>query len=281
MNQRRKTKPPSCGNLLRIESRPSSWSQRLRLGIMPQHRLAFAYRMEQCTLSHPKNNIVYTVDVGTTLCTKTKPPRFAWAKMQSDQPTPKQPITSTNIEALLDHLTSDLSLGWRVALGFESPMSIPIPRDSSELSRSRRGESNRSWSAPAGLAAASLGLHQSTWILHRLRERIPRPFPLSLNEQDWRSNSATLLFCWEAFVSKDAHGTHVDDTVTAIDSFERWQSGQHGIEIVHCPSPLSLLGVAALWAGWTDDLAIIKHAPVAIRALSKYDHQKYRPITTQ
>jgi len=56
---------------------------------------------------------------------------------------------------LVCELREELSRGVKIALGIESPLFIPIPKQSEHLSKGRMNEGNRSFAAPVGLAVTN------------------------------------------------------------------------------------------------------------------------------
>lgn len=200
---------------------------------------------------------VYACDVGST-----RRERFAWVRL--DPTNPEQSLVgSTNIEALTESLEADFRAGVPIALGFESPLFIPVPASASDLSRGRTGEGGRSFAAPVGLAVAMLGLHQLTWVLSRIRAAGDN-HRLTLDTADWAKSGDTILFLWEAFVSEAAHSAdHITDAATAALEFVRHQRDVLRASTVTAERPLSLAGAAALWTGWRTDIGVL-HEPTLV-----------------
>jgi hypothetical protein len=59
----------------------------------------------------------------------------------------------------------------QIALGFECPLFVPLPRDPNKLTSARSGEGSRPWSAGAGCGALATGLTEVAWILRELKAR--------------------------------------------------------------------------------------------------------------
>jgi hypothetical protein len=205
---------------------------------------------------------VYCADIGSV---RTK--KFGWA---TDAPlaASENNFDTTSIDGLCSAVEHSLRRKQRVALGFETPLFIPVPAGSKELGRARKGEGDKPWSAGAGAAVIATGMAQTAWILRKLRTALP-------NEKlylDWGAFSAarTGLFVWEAFVSgsskpKASEGNpHVADASAAIAAFRGSIAEATETPPVNAESPLSLIGAAALWAGWTDDTSVLKAQPVVI-----------------
>jgi hypothetical protein len=206
---------------------------------------------------------VYCADIGSV---RTK--KFAWA---TDAPLPASDsqLSATSIDDLCTAVEHSLRRKQRVALGFETPLFIPVPAESKDLGRARAGEGDKPWSASAGAAVLATGMAQTAWILSKLRTALP-------DEKlyvDWEAFSAAKsgLFIWEAFVSgaskpKASKGNpHVADASAAIDAFRISIAGATEKPPVGAENPLSLIGAAALWAGWTYNTSVLRAQPVVIR----------------
>lgn len=130
--------------------------------------------------------------------------------------------------------------------------------------RRRDGEKDGAFSAPAGLAVTALAVHEAAWILAALRRTCKAECIFTTDWKAWPpSGGQQLLFCWEAFVSGKAHSdTQVYDAATAATCFSLNESNLDQANAVTSERPLSLIGTAALWSGWTNDLAI-PHNPHA------------------
>jgi hypothetical protein len=208
---------------------------------------------------------VYAVDIGSTRCEAGQTPNFAWARV--DPSDPSSVLGSSDIEKLADQIIRDLQAGQSVALGFEAPLFIPVPVESSALCHGRENERSRSFAAPAGLAVATLGLHQAAWILRRIADSCGDSIQFEIGAGSWPpSKSHPVLFCWEAFVSDKAHGaTHVQDAATAAMAFLSAESNLAGATTITAERPLSLIAAAALWSGLATDSAVLHQPTVVIR----------------
>jgi len=210
--------------------------------------------------------VIYACDVGTTRpARKGRQNRilgaaFAWARLSPEEPSVVR--VSQDIERLVIELGNDMLAGKSVALGFEAPLFIPVPNSAENLSRRREGEKDRAFSAPAGLAVAALAVHQAAWVLSTLRRTCKDGCTFTTDWKAWPpSGEQQTLFCWEAFVSGKAHSdTHVYDAATAATCFSLNESNLDQANAVTAERPLSLIGTAALWSGWADDLAVL-HSP--------------------
>lgn len=203
---------------------------------------------------------VYAVDVGSTLAKPGETPNFAWARVE---PGEGSPAGSSNICDLASEIERDIKSGRSVALGFEAPLSIPVPESADDLSRRRQGEGNRSWSAQAGALAATLGVHQAAWLLRKLFRSCGSACSFTLDPREWPpTGSHPVLFCWEAFVSGKAKSdsgdeSHTRDAATAAMEFLENEHRLPRANAVTAEEPISLIGAVALWAGWAADLQIL------------------------
>lgn len=189
--------------------------------------------------------------------------KFAWARVE---PGSGSPIASVSVDDLVTQLRKDGSTdGISIALGFESPLFLPVPADSGSLSRGRCGEGNRSMFAPAGAAVTTLGVHEAAWILRAIHDHLRPVLEYSLDWGAWPPQDETRrLLLWEAFISGAAHGdTHERDAATAADFFRANEHNLNRMNAVRTDQPLSLVHAAALWAGWANDLERL-HQPCLV-----------------
>ncbi len=195
--------------------------------------------------------VIYACDVGST---RPNTDAFAWVRCLPD---PNAiPAGSSSIEALVQNIINDAQAGRSVALGFESPLFIPEPMEAENLSRGRKGEADRAFSAPAGGYVATLGVHQSAWILRELFEAFGNTHRFTAAMRQWPpSDEPPVFFCWEAFVSGDAHSDdHVRDAATAVMGFINEEQRLEEANAVTAGNPLSLIHAVALWSGWSTDI---------------------------
>lgn len=211
------------------------------------------------------STVIYAVDIGSTRCKAGRTPNFAWARVEGADPSSL--VGSSDIDKLADQIIRDLQDGQSVALGFEAPLFIPVPVESSALCHGRKNEGSRSFAAPPGLAVATLGLHQAAWILRRIADSCGDSIEFKTGAGSWPpSESHAILFCWEAFVSDRAHGrTHVQDAATAAMAFLSAEGNLASATTITAERPLSLIATAALWSGLATDTAVLRRPTVVIR----------------
>ncbi len=212
-----------------------------------------------------ENRSIYAVDIGTTRNGRAGGPAFAWASVGKD-PIENGVACSSDIEQLVLEIGRDLLASRSVALGLESPLFIPVPDDPTRLSCGREGESDRSWAAPAGLAVTTLGVHQSAWILRRLAQQFSCSVRLTLDYHLWPPRDGTpILLLWEAFVSGAAHREHARDAASAATYFLANEGSLEAVTAGQAETPISLIGAAALWSGWSQDLNLLHTGTLVLR----------------
>ena len=144
---------------------------------------------------------IVAIDVGSVRS------NFAWAAL--DLPG-RRPVGSggTNPDEAANAIVVALREGRQVALGFESPIAVPVGELTENgwesLGRARAGETtggrSRPWSASAGSGALTTGLVQVAWILGRLESLSPGA-RFTTRDSHWLAGNAD-VFLWEAFVKR-------------------------------------------------------------------------------
>jgi hypothetical protein len=75
------------------------------------------------------------------------------------------------------------------------------------------------------------------------------------------------LFLWEAFVTAEAKAaTHVDDATVAVAAFGDCLPDPRAMSTVSAERPLSLLGAALLWSGWSSNAKLLRTPCLVIKA---------------
>ena len=206
---------------------------------------------------------VYCADVGSI-----RRGNFAWVRRSAAGGRPK---VSTSIETLAEDVSRDLNAERPIALGFECPLSIPIPEESGDLGRAREFERDRPWSSGAGVATLGTGLAQLVWVMNRVKAlRGPGEVPITLEWGTFLSISGARLLLWEAFVTKSGKPAkrrgqteHEADARLAVDTFLRQaragRPGDGGFGAgTNAPEQLVLIGAAALWSGLSNDVSLLR-----------------------
>jgi hypothetical protein len=204
--------------------------------------------------------VIYCADVGSI-----RQGRFGWARSAADEGETERHRGGMEIVELVDGLAGDLAAGRGVALGFECPLFVPVPEPPLRLGMARPGEGNRSWSAGAGAGAMATGAVQVAWVLGELRRRCPE----AMVYLDWAGFAAAGrgLFLWEAVVTAGAKAaSHVDDAAVAVAAFRDGLPDPHAVNAVGAERPLSLLGAALLWSGWSGDAGLLRTPCLVVKA---------------
>jgi hypothetical protein len=203
---------------------------------------------------------IYCADIGSV-----PNARFGWARTDPSDATLESHRGGTEIVDLVSAVTEDLDQGTMVSLGFECPLFVPVPEHPLRLGMARPGEGNRSWSAGAGAGALATGLVEVPWLLSELRRRRPHT-PVYLDWSEFVRADAG-LFLWEAFVTDRAKAaTHVDDAAVAVAAFRDALPDPMTANAVEGERPLSLLGAALVWSGWSDDPELLRAVCLVIKA---------------
>ena len=192
---------------------------------------------------------VYCADIGSIA-----QGNFGWAGRVLSS---SDSISGTAIEDLAAQVCKSLGDGVPVALGFECPLFVPHPLNPVELTRARRGESSRPWSAGAGLGSLATGLTETAWILSRVHETVTPEPTLFLSWPKFEESGKGLLL-WEAFVTGSKKGTsHEADAVLAVEAFLAALPDPSDKNLIHEPQVFSLIAASALRAGWASAAALI------------------------
>ena len=216
--------------------------------------------------------VIYAADIGSIAGGK-----FGWARidLEQDDIDVERDHDGAEIAELVEAVVGDLARQRPVVLGFECPLFVPVPPKALDLGKARKGEGSRSFSAGAGTGALVTGLVQTAWILRALRERCPGDAAfLSWTEFAEVGHG---LFLWEAFVSGTGKGvSHVDDALIAATAFREALPDPWNANAIEAPSPLSLIGSALLWSGWSQDLTLLHEPCLVIKAGPPVDAE--RPV---
>ena len=143
--------------------------------------------------------IVWAVDIGSV-----KRKHFAWCRVNQDE-RDLDIKDGDDISDLAQGLADDLSSGHKVAIGFECPLFIPVPKDPLLLTNARDGEFDHPWSAGAGCTALATGLSECAWIFDKVHDLVQVEVKASVIWEDFFAGKAN-LFVWEAFVTGLAKG---------------------------------------------------------------------------
>ena len=210
---------------------------------------------------------VYCADIGAMRNANGKN-NFGWAGRRITRNAEAPPWRKgTDMRELVNHVSNDLNQGSNVALGFECPLWIPIRNRPEELTLSRPGDGQRSWSAGAGAGSLVTGLAQIPWMLQAIHCKTPGARAFLDNWDSFRQSDRGLLI-WEAFVSEKKGKTlHTQDAKAAVSAFaEALPLPNTSVSLPPHSQAHSLVGAALLWAGWPDDQDLLHQSCIVIKA---------------
>jgi hypothetical protein len=199
---------------------------------------------------------VFCADVGSI-----KNEKFGWAASFADG-TRK---SGASIEDFALAIAQELSKGRKVAIGFECPLFVPIRADPMLVNSARNGEGNRSWSAGAGTGALATGLVEVLWTLNAVARHSARRPRATFDWAEFQEEDC--VFLWEAFVTSTAKGTsHFHDAQIAVEAFRDALPNPQEKNAIKEAEVLSLVGAAALRAGWATDSETLSEQCIVIKA---------------
>lgn len=203
--------------------------------------------------------VIWCADIGSV-----KKKNFGWCRAELSKD--NNFSIGTSIEDFADGIAKDLSKGYKVALGFECPLFLPIPDDPLFLTSARKGEKDRAWSAGAGCGALATGLTETTWILSRIKEVAKAEIMVTFSWEEFMGGNFN-LFIWEAFVSKDSKSTtHTGDAEVAVKTFINEYPHIVQANAVTAENPYNLVAAALLRAGISDDVGMLSESCIVIKA---------------
>jgi len=203
-----------------------------------------------------RNLAIFCADVGSI-----KKNRFGWAATLPDG----HELSGVSIEDFAANIANQVELGSKVSVGFECPLFVPVRSNPVNVNSARKGEGNRSWSASAGAAALGTGLVEVLWVMNKVTSLLGESPSAAF---EWsRFLDTKSIFLWEAFVTSAAKGVgHIEDARIAVSQFEASLPAPMSMNAVDEESVLSLVGAAALRAGWSDDIAVLSEPCLVIKA---------------
>jgi hypothetical protein len=172
---------------------------------------------------------------------------FAWARRIPG--TGIEPHAPEDIGALANAVIALLAEDKPVAVGFETPLFVPVPEDSALLGKARPCDAGGpAWSGTPGATVLAQALAQIPWILRRIVNDLPGESVHFAWEPFSMEQSGLLL--WEAFVSGPAKGeSHEEDAIAAVEEFCSQLPAVGDANAHETPRPFSLIAAAAMWAG--------------------------------
>jgi len=173
--------------------------------------------------------------------------------------------SGTNLDECIDAL-AEISMKGPLALGFESPLFVPIRNNRHNLTKGRKGDDNRAFTASAGATALVTGLVVAAYMLENLRAKAPHLVPTF----NWRSPLAdNNLLLFEAFVAnqkKTHENRHIEDAQLAMKVFLKGMSDAPNLKSsIEEPVCLNLLGALLVRLGWVSDLPVLKEQCLVVK----------------
>ena len=171
-----------------------------------------------------------------------------------------------SIEDFAKGIAEDLSDGYKVALGFECPLFVPISNNPLFLTSARNGEGDRPWSAGAVCGALATGITETVWILSRVKELLKKEIKATFSWGEFIDKNYN-LFIWEAFVSKESKATtHSGDAEVAVKTFISQYPDIVQANAVTAENPYNLGAAALLRAGVSDDVGMLSEMCIVIKS---------------
>jgi hypothetical protein len=190
--------------------------------------------------------------------------------------------STTDPQGLASAVAADLKSGKKVALGYESPLFVPVDTSSSSLGCARNGEceeatGNRPFTAGAGATVLATGIQSLAWVLREIKQLAPTT-KASTRWSDFREDTFN-LFVWEAFVSgseKAYPPSHSGDAALAIAAFRQVKSSVENPTRILSANAFSLVGAALVWSGLSTDVTLLAEPCVVIRPIFSMQESKAR-----
>ncbi|MBC8555999.1 hypothetical protein [Desulfobacula sp.] len=202
------------------------------------------------------NLAIFCADVGSI-----KKNKFGWAAVLSDD----EELSGTDIREFAKEIVKQIEKNTKVAIGFECPLFVPVRSNPVFVNSVRNGEGNRSWSAGAGTGALATGLVEVLWVFNEI-SRILGKKPQAVFQWPKFLDSES-IFLWEAFVTSTAKGAgHTHDALSAVTQFKNSLPDPMRINAIEETDVFSLVGAAALRAGWSYDTSILSEQCLVIKA---------------
>ncbi|MBZ9621427.1 hypothetical protein G9F71_000785 [Clostridium sp. FP2] len=203
--------------------------------------------------------IIWCADIGSI-----KKNNFGWCRAELGE---RDSFSiGISIEDFAIGIAKDLSSGYKVALGFECPLFVPITCNPLFLTSARNGEGSRPWSAGAGCGALATGLTETVWILSRIKELTEIEINVTFSWDEFIGKNVN-LFIWEAFVSQGSKATsHTGDAEVAVKTFINEGLNIVQANAVTAENPYNLVAAALLRAGISNDIGMLSQACIVIKA---------------
>lgn len=202
-----------------------------------------------------KNHLAFCADVGSI-----PQGNFGWASFIDGEFK-----TGTDISILAADIANAINSEFKVSIGFECPLFVPVRDEPRTVASARHGEGQRSWSAGAGTGALATGMVQSLWVMRRVKDILGYPPKPTFDWEEFEKTNSVLL--WEAFVTLDAkRKTHRQDAEAALRRFLAFNDKLKDVSAIKESNVMSLIGACAIRAGWSKDIDILRKPCLVIKA---------------
>jgi hypothetical protein len=203
-----------------------------------------------------ENLAIFCADVGSI-----KAKKFGWAATLPG----KNDIAGNSIEEFAARIADEIKRENKVAIGFECPLFVPVRINPQDVNAARKGEGNRSWSAGAGTGALATGLVEVLWVMNEISRLLGKSPNAQFQWSEFLVSDS--VFLWEAFITSTAKGAgHSEDAQIAVSHFRNSLPDPWSVNAIQEESVLSLVGAAALRAGWTKNIEVLSKQCLVIKA---------------
>ena len=187
--------------------------------------------------------VVGVVDVGSP-----QKNRVGWAIVTRDQKCKGQ-----NLDRFIDEFAEFARNGRPAVLGFEAPLFVPFGRGVNCVTKQRKGENGRPWSAGAGATVTTVGIAVIPYVvipyvLSKLRPKLADKEA----RLDWtKPVSGKEILIFEAFVSGRAkQGSDEDDALAAAYTVWDHYPDLDKLNCIDEPNVFSLIEAYLVRTGW-------------------------------
>ena len=202
-----------------------------------------------------KNHWAFCADVGSI-----PKGNFGWASS-----TDGELKSGTDIGNFATDIADAIKSEFKVSIGFECPLFVPVRDEPEAVASARIGEGQRSWSAGAGTGALTTGMVQSLWVMRRVKAILGYSPKLTFDWEEFEKTSSVYL--WEAFVTSGAkRETHCQDAEEALRHFFAFAGKPEDVSAIQECNVMSLIGACAIRAGWSKDIEILWKPCLVIKA---------------
>lgn len=186
--------------------------------------------------------------------------------------------TGAGIREFAEGISDDLAKGYRVSVGFEYPLSVPVPRQSERFCRWTTEQEkcfevceqqSRIVQPNSGAGSSIFGLAETAWVMRELRDTSRGASQPTFSWRRFVDNHANHanLFVWEAAVSSTHKALpHVSKSQLAAESFLNSYPRLWPQKTAENDVPFSLGAAALMWAGFNLGQDALRSSCVVVRA---------------